>query len=339
MHTSPMRQRGRQMARLILFAFSLSTTGCFNGFVLTPVYVDSPIQETHVKSSEHWCCRNKIALIEVSGLIMNARNSGLFDSGDNPVALFKEKLDVAGKDRRVKAVVLRINSPGGAVTASDIMYQDLLHFREQTHKPVVACMMDVAASGAYYLAMGADHTVAHPTTVTGSIGVIMSLYDASGLFRMIGVSSVPIKSGPNKDIGNPARTMTDEERAILQNMVNSFYDQFVQVVVRGRGISEDRVRPIADGRVYTGIDAQKLGLVDQVGYLDDAIHTAKELACINDAAIVAYDRCDGYRGSIYAASPHIPRELNVKVDLLGLGNQNAPMFLYIWEPGAPGLIK
>jgi len=203
----------------------------------------------------------------------------------------------------------------------------------------VACMMDVAASGAYYLAMGADHTVAHPTTVTGSIGVIMSLYDASGLFRMIGVSSVPIKSGPNKDIGNPARTMTDEERAILQNMVNSFYDQFVQVVVRGRGISEDRVRPIADGRVYTGIDAQKLGLVDQVGYLDDAIHTAKELACINDAAIVAYDRCDGYRGSIYAASPHIPRELNVKVDLLGLGNQNAPMFLYIWEPGAPGLIK
>jgi protease-4 len=270
---------------------------------------------------------------------MNARNSSLLDSGDNPVALFKEKLDAAAKDKRVKAVVLRINSPGGAVTASDIMYQELLHFREKTGKPVVACMMDVAASGAYYLAMGADHIVAHPTTVTGSIGVIMSLYNASGLFHMIGVTSVPIKSGPNKDIGNPARPMTDEERAILQTMVNSFYEQFVQVVVRGRGISEDRVRPLADGRVYTGIDAQKLGLVDRIGYLDDAINTAKELACIQDAAIIAYDRCDGYRGSIYSAMPQIPKEFNIKLDLLGLGNRNGPVFLYIWEPGAPGLIK
>ncbi|HEV3204691.1 MAG TPA: signal peptide peptidase SppA [Gemmataceae bacterium] len=327
------------MARWFFYFLPLTFTGCFNGFVLTPVYVDSPIQETHIKDADHWLCRNKICLIEVSGLIMNARNSGLLDSGDNPVALFKEKLDAAANDKRVKAVVLRINSPGGAVTASDIMYQELLHFREKTGKPVVACMMDVAASGAYYLAMGADHVIAHPTTVTGSIGVIMSLYNASGLFHMIGVTSVPIKSGPNKDIGNPARPMTDEERAILQTMVNSFYEQFVQVVVRGRGISEDRVRPLADGRVYTGIDAQKLGLVDRIGYLDDAIKTAKELACIHDAAIIAYDRCDGYRGSIYSTLPQIPKEFNIKVDLLGLGSHNGPVFLYIWEPGAPGLIK
>src|SRR5207244_4132109 len=173
-------------------------------------------------------------------------------------------------------------------------------FRRDTHKPVVACMMDVAASGAYYLCMGCDVVYAHPTTVTGSIGVIMSLYNASGLFAKIGVTSDPIKSGPNKDLGNPARPMTEEERAILQGMVTRFYDQFVQVVVRGRGLPEEQVRALADGRVYTGLDAKEAGLVDEVGYLEDAIRDATSMAGIKDAAIIAYDRGEGYRGSIYA---------------------------------------
>src|SRR5262249_20873744 len=152
-----------------------------------------------------------------------------------------------------------------------------------------------AASGGYYLAMGCDQVYAHPTTVTGSIGVIMSLYNASDLFSMMGVKSNPIKSGPNKDIGNPARPMSDEERAILQGMVNRFYDEFVQVVADGRHLPEPRVRELADGRIYSGVDAQKLGLVDQVGYLEDAIHCAMDLACIKDARIVSYTRGMGYR--------------------------------------------
>src|SRR5205085_488714 len=115
--------------------------------------------------AHHFCCRDKVALIDVEGMILNARGSSLFGGGDNPVSLFRERLDEAAHDRRVKAVVLRINSPGGAVTASDIMYQDLLRFRKETGKPVVACMMDVAASGAYYLAVGCDRVYAHPTTV------------------------------------------------------------------------------------------------------------------------------------------------------------------------------
>src|SRR5438132_4467585 len=249
---------------------------------------------------------------------MNARSSGLLSDGDNPVSLFREKLDAAACDKHVKAVVLRINSPGGAVTASDIMYQDLLHFRHETNKPVVACMMDVAASGAYYLAMASDRIYAHATTVTGSIGVIMSLYNASGLLTKIGVTSDPVKSGPNKDIGNPARPMTKEEREILQNMVNSFYDQFVQVVVKGRQLPEERVRALADGRIYTGLDAKKQGLVDEVGYLEDALQAAMDLACIKDARIIAYDACHGYRGSIYAGMPKIPSEISVKLDVPGL---------------------
>jgi protease-4 len=317
---------------LALTAFWMS--GCFNGLLLKPTQVCTPVEETEVCKAEHCLCTNKIALIDVEGMILNARSSSLLGDGENPMALFRERLDQAEHDKRVKAVVLRINSPGGAVTASDIMYQDLVRFRQRTHKPVVACMMDVAASGAYYLAMGCDLVIAHPSTVTGSIGVIMSLYNASGLAHLLGVKSEPIKSGPNKDIGNPLRDMTDQERALLQMMVNSFYDQFVHVVVEGRHLPEERVRELADGRVYTGVDAVKLGLVDRVGYLDDAIEVARELAHLCDAKVVAYDRCDGYRGSIYSALPHIPSELKIKLEVPGLPGAAGAGFLYLWEPGA-----
>jgi protease-4 len=317
----------------LLAATVLPLTGCFNGLVITPTHVGGPVEETVVVEADHCLCTKKIALIDVEGLILNARISGLLGGGDNPMSLFRERLDAAACDPQVKAVVLRINSPGGAVTASDIMYQDLIRFRRDTHKPVIACMMDVAASGGYYLAMGCDRVFAHPTTVTGSIGVIMTLYNASGLFEKIGLSSNPIKSGPNKDIGNPGRPMTDEERAILQGMVNSFYDQFVQVVVRGRGLPEERIRALADGRVYTGLDAQKLGLVDEIGYLEDAVATAKAMAGLKDAIVVAYDRGDGYRGSLYASLPKIPSEINVKLDLPGLGTRGGAGFMYLWEPG------
>jgi protease-4 len=309
-------------------------TGCFNGFVLKPTQCGGPLQETVVADAKSCLCCNKVAVIDVSGVILNAHESAFFGCGDNPVSLFREKLEAAAQDPHVKAVVLRLNSPGGAVTASDIMYQDLITFRRDTHKPVVACMMDVAASGAYYLAMGSDEIYAHPTTVTGSIGVIMNLYNATSLMGKLGVSTDPIKSGPNKDIGNPGRPMTNEERAILQGMVNSFYDQFVKVVAKGRNLPDERVRALADGRVYTGIEAQKLGLVDKVGYLEDAIQSAQEMACIRDAKTIAYDRCEGYRGSIYAGLPKIPSQVNVKLEVPGLPTpQSGAAFMYLWEPG------
>ena len=323
------------MARWAMLLATLGVTGCFNGVLLTPTTTGGPVEETVVRESCRRFCRDKVAVIDVEGMILNARTSGvLFGGGDNPVALFRERLDAAADDPRVKAVVVRINSPGGAVTASDIMYRDLCNFRKHTGKPVVACMMDVAASGGYYLAMGCDRVYAHPSTVTGSIGVIMSLYNASGLFGMLGVRSDPIKSGPNKDLGNPGREMTPEERAILQGMVDGFYGQFVAVVAEGRHMPEDRVRALADGRVFTGTEAHKLGLVDEVGYLEDALQAAMDLACLKDAAVVAYDRGEGYRGSIYAASPKVPSQINVKLDLPGLSGPLAGSgFLYLWEPG------
>ncbi len=320
------------MKHTLLFAAAFALTGCFNSLLLTPTNATGPLEENITADAHHWCCRNKVAIIDVSGMILNAHESSLLGSGDNPVSLFRERLDAAAADPRVKAVVLRINSPGGAVTASDIMYQDLCRFRRDTGKPVVACMMDVAASGAYYLAMGSDCVYAHPTTVTGSIGVIMSLYNASGLLSMIGVSSDPIKSGKNKDLGNPGRPMTEEERAILQGIVNSFYDQFVQVVETGRKLPEDKVRKLADGRVYSGTEAKELGLVDEVGYLEDAIDAAMCLAHIKDARVISYDRCEGGGGSIYAAAPKIPSQIRIKLDLPGVQSSTGATFMYLWNP-------
>ncbi|MGE3805308.1 MAG: signal peptide peptidase SppA [Gemmataceae bacterium] len=319
---------------MLLLVGLVALPGCFNGVLIKPMKCCGPVCETTIYDPHCRLCRHKVAIIDVDGLIMNAAKDGLFGDGENPVSVFREKLDEAAADKRVKAVVLRLNSPGGGVTASDIMLQDLLNFRKHTCKPVVACMMDVAASGAYYLAMGCDHVYAHPTTVTGSIGVIMSLYNASELFNKVGIVSNPIKSGPNKDLCNPARPMTDEERAILQGMVDRYYNDFVKVVAWGRDMPEDDVRKLADGRVYTGSEAHELGLVDDVGYLEDAILCAMQLACIKDARIIAYDRCQGHRGSCYAAIPKIPSEIKVRLDLpkvLGHGST----FLYLWEPGLP----
>src|SRR5438132_8480254 len=151
------------MARWLVSLVVLTLTGCFNGLVITPTHVGGPVSETVIADAQSWCCRNKVAIIDVEGLIVNARIGSLFSNGDNPVSLFRERLEAAADDPRVRAVVLRINSPGGGVTASDMMYQDLVRFRRETHKPVVACMMDVAASGGYYLALGADRVFAHPT--------------------------------------------------------------------------------------------------------------------------------------------------------------------------------
>jgi protease-4 len=319
--------------RWLALVACLPLTGCFNGLLLTPTNVSEPVEETVVTDAKSWLCCNKIAIIDVNGTIINARNSGLFGDGDNPVSLFKERLDAAADDKHVKAVVLRINSPGGAVTASDIMYKELLSFRERTGKPVVVCMMDVAASGAYYLSMAADYVFAHPTTVTGSIGVIMSLYDASGLAAKIGIASNPIKSGPIKDVGNPLREMTPEEREVLQGLVNDFYGQFVHVVSTGRHMSEDEVRRLADGRVYGGLEAKALHLVDEVGYMDDAIACAKSMAHICDATVVAYDRGCGYRGSVYAGLANIPSNINIHLDVPGLTRGHGATFMYVWEPG------
>jgi protease-4 len=180
----------------------------------------------------------------------------------------------------VKAIVLDINSPGGSVGAVQELYSQILRVRKEKKIPVVALFGDVAASGGYYIAAACDKIVAHPGTLTGSIGVIFSVGNLEGLFSKVGYRVEPIKSGPHKDIGSPARPMTPEERKILQELIDDAYGQFVSAVGSGRGLDEQKVRALADGRIYSGRQALDAGLVDVLGDSTDAVDLAAKLAKI-----------------------------------------------------------
>jgi protease-4 len=218
-----------------------------------------------------------VALIEVEGLIQ-ASVSGGFMGASCGAAELLDQLRKAEDDESVKAVVVWLDSPGGAAAAAHSVYQRLMELRKK--KPVVATMGDVAASGAYYIASGANKIVASPGTETGSIGVIYSLLNVSGLMERYGVAPMTVKSGRYKDMGSPFRQMRPDEQALIQGLINDIYQQFVEDVAAGRNMPVEKVRKLADGRVYTGREALKLGLVDQLGSRDDGIKLAAKLGGI-----------------------------------------------------------
>jgi len=230
---------------------------------------------------------------------------------------------------------LRINSPGGTVNASDILYHELKTFKGSKKIPVIASMMDVAASGGYYLAMATDAILVHPSTVTGSIGVIMLTINAKGLLEKVGVEANAITSGPRKDMGSPFRTMTAEEKLIFQVVIDSFYDRFLAVVQEGRPhLSADQIKKLADGRIYSGEQAKAAGLVDEVGYLDEAIDLAKKNAGLTEARIVTYRRHGEYQNNIYSRlfGPSSGLSSLASMDLLSIVRGGSPQFMYLWMP-------
>jgi len=306
-------------------------------FLITPVAAEQGLAEKVVLRESFWATK-KVALVNVEGVLENARPRSLLGpAGENPVALFADKLEQAAKDCNVRAVVLRINSPGGGVTATDLMYAELERFREQTGKPVIAAMLDVAASGGYYLACAADEIHAQPTTVTGSIGVIMLAPEFAGTMQKLGVRMNVIKSGELKDMGSMFRPMNERDRAVFQDLIDGMYTRFVDVVSRSRrGLEPDRVRELADGRVYLGPQAKELGLVDKIGTLRDAIQAAKEASGIGDAKVkvVQYSRPLAYRPNIYAGTSPPAGQVNlVNVELPGWLSGSTPQLLYLWAPG------
>ncbi|MDR7417877.1 MAG: signal peptide peptidase SppA [Armatimonadota bacterium] len=227
----------------------------------------------------------KIAIIKVIGPI-SQEVGGFFGVGASSrqvVAL----LDRAQNDAQVRGVILDMNTPGGGVTASSEIHQKLLAVR-RTGKTVVTLMTEVAASGGYYIAAGTDHIVADPTTITGSIGVIVALANIQELSRKIGLRTIVFKSGEFKDMGSPDRPVSRQEAALFQGLVNEAYARFVDVVATGRKMDRARVRQLADGRIYTGQQAQRLGLVDSLGHLPQAIEVAKKRARLDDPLIVEY---------------------------------------------------
>jgi protease-4 len=321
-----------------LVVFLLSLFGCTPvSFLITPVPSSQKLVETEVAREGIWTGK-KIAVIDVDGLLRNARDPSLFGpAGENPVALFKEKLDKAADDDNVKAIVLRINSPGGGVTASDLMYSEVKRFKAKTGKPVIAAMLDVAASGGYYLACAADRIFAQPTTVTGSIGVVMIAPDFSGTMSKLGIRANVIKSAEFKDAGSPLREMTAQDRAIFQGMIDEMYQRFLRVVAKARtNIDESRLKTLADGRVFLASDACEQGLIDQLGTLEDAIKAAKAAAGLEGkpVLVVQYARPLSYRPNIYSRSPDAPGQVNlVNVELPAWLEDPAPKFMYLWAPG------
>jgi protease-4 len=203
------------------------------------------------------------------------------------VARVREELQKAEEDDDVKALIVRINSPGGTITASDLIYREIDTFKSRRKIPVVAVTMDVAASGGYYAALAADTIFALPTTVTGSIGVIMLTVNAQGLMEKIGVAPMAIKSGEMKDAGSPFRPLTAQERAVFQSVIDDMYGRFVALIVRSRKIPDERVRAFADGRIYTAEQAKALGLVDEIGYMDAVVAAARKAAGVDEARVIS----------------------------------------------------
>lgn len=209
----------------------------------------------------------KIAVVKIEGVIL--------DSHD----IIAELKEYSSNDS-VKAILLRIDSPGGAVAPSQEIYEEVKRIRGEGKKKVVSSMGSVAASGGYYIASVSDKIVANPGSITGSIGVILELANISGLMKKVGVESVVVKSGKYKDIGSIFRAMTKEEQELLQGVIDDTHDQFIEAVAEGRGLNKEKVVSIADGRVFTGRQAKKMGLVDEIGNMQHAIKIAADMAGI-----------------------------------------------------------
>lgn len=300
-----------------LFALVSAASGMASGSAApTP-----RVQQVHVRGP---LSGPAVAIIEVNGPIVNGRAPLTLL---NEVAAADDILDMladARRDPSIKAVVLRINSPGGGVVPSDRIHQAL----QELHKPVVVVMEDLAASGGYYIAASADYIIANPATLTGSIGVISTFPEASQLFDKLGVHFTVIKSGEAKDFGSPYRPMTPEEQAYWQRIIDEAYARFVKVVAEGRGMSEEEVRKLADGRVYTGQLALELGLVDALGYLDDGIARAADLGGIQDVPrVVRYRRVSSFADLLMGAQASLSGEW---VHLLDRALM--PSLAYRWVP-------
>lgn len=206
-----------------------------------------------------------VAIIDIKGPIYSSKET-------------IEKIHKYKESRMVKALVIRLETPGGGVAACQEIYEELNKLKEK--KKVVASMAGVAASGGYYIACACDKIIANPGTVTGSIGVAMHISNLEELFKKVGLKFEVIKSGAHKDIGSPSRPMTPTEKALLQRVINDVHNQFIEVIAKERNLDKKKVRSLADGRIFTGEEAKRLGLVDELGNLDDAVKLAGELAKI-----------------------------------------------------------
>ena len=319
----------KTMFLTLILSFSLS--GCAAHFHLDFLGKEDIEEVVLIRSK----AEEKILLIDVAGMIGSFDGSGLLEREGNVLSRIYFRLDKASGDKRVKAVILRLETPGGDASTSDIIYNEILRFKKNTGIPVIALMMGVAASGGYYISMACDHIIAHPSTITGSIGVIALLPNLEELMNKIGVKMNIVKSGKMKDIGTPFRDMSGEEEGIIQGFIDHFFQRFLDVIYANRKdyISMDELRRIADGRIYTAQQAFELKLIDEIGYFGDSLKRALSFCSLEEADVVAYTYYPKQKTNIYATSLNgrglfLERNLSCE-DLVPFLKSG---FYYLWIP-------
>lgn len=279
------------------------------------------IIEQHVSGPSGIRVRSKVAVVTVDSIIVGGEWAGT-------AAWILAQLDYAAEDDKVKAVILDVNSPGGGITACDVIHRRIQELQAQGIT-IVVLMRNMAASGGYYISAPADYIVAQPTTLTGSIGVILSTYNVEGLFEKIGVKAIVFKSGDKKDILSPYRPVSEDERQVLQEITDEMFERFREVVMKGRNLTEQEMDAAADGSIFTASRALDLNLIDEIGYFDDARKVALQAAGAR-AEIVRYTEPPSLADVLFAKGPS-PLS-RVEERLAALTETLQPGFYYLW-PG------
>ena len=314
------------MALCSLLFMSACSAPRLNIFDTTP----NPLREFTLEGKG----KDKILIISISGMISDAPKEGLFSMSPSLVEQVVVQLNKAQNDSQIKAILLKVNSPGGTITASDLLYHELLLYKTKTGNKVGVIMMDLAASGAYYLSLPADLIMAHPTTLTGSVGVIFMRPKAVGLMNKIGLGVEVNKFGENKDMGSPFRESTEEEKKLMQKTVETFGNRFIGLVQKHRKLDEQSLKEVSTARVFVADDALRLKLIDKVGYIRDAVKETRAIAGLaDDARVIVYRRNDVPEDNYYRASaPDIANISLINIDLPEILKARAG-FYYLW-PGA-----
>ncbi|RJQ82210.1 MAG: signal peptide peptidase SppA [Desulfobacteraceae bacterium] len=322
-----------RVGSIVLIMTILAIAGCSVPRITLFGDRDAPLKEYTLQGSG----RGKVLVLSIDGTI-SEKPEEKFLRGKEPstVQQVAAYLKHAEQDPEIKTLLLKINSPGGTVTASDILYHEISAYKKRTGVKIVAVMMNVAASGGYYIALPADHIMAHPTTVTGSVGVIFLRPMVTGLMEKVGLSVAVNRSGEQKDMGSPFRSPTDEEVAIFQGLIDGLAKRFLDLVMQHRRLQPDQLARVTSARIFLAPQAQELGLVDQIGYLDDAIVKAKAIAGLPaDARVIAFRRQEKEDDTIYNPAIQYSGGNAILPGLAQLQAVAEADFYYIW-PAALG---
>ncbi len=277
----------------------------------------------------------KILLVEISGVMLTGRSRPAlpWQISENIIARLAEELDTARRDPEVKGLIVKIDSPGGAVAVADLLYHQLDAFKREKKIPVSAQLMSVAASGGYYAALAADEIAALPATVTGSVGVISVKLNLQGLMNRYGVETETVKSGLYKDMWSPFRGATPEERRVMQSLIDRFFARFIGLVKENRpGLTAAQTETVASARIFSAEEALETGLIDRIAYPEETFDRMKETIGVKEARLVVYHRPGAYRPNVYARSDAAPDALTPE-DLIAF--TSAPQLMYLWLPGLP----